>query len=236
MDLVRGNIKKLKFRKLDLTNLRKLGSLVSDPEKFRGRFGRLLSILKTDVEEGVLNTLVQFYDPLYHCFTFLDYQLLLTLEEYSYLVGLPVSDKVPFSGLEEVPKPLAIATTLHLKIMDMTTNFTSRGGFQGLTSRFLINKAFVSLKQQVWMLLRLLLLCSYMGLCCSPISMTSLMLTQSKSSYPEIRSLPCLPTHIIPFIIELIKEMELSFVVHPCCIGGLCRTYPKPLSLQRKPR
>jgi hypothetical protein len=129
MDLVRGNIKKLKFRKLDLTNLRKLGSLVSDPEKFRGRFGRLLSILKTDVEEGVLNTLVQFYDPLYHCFTFLDYQLVFTLEEYSYLVGLPVSDKVPFSGLEEVPKPLAIATTLHLKTMDITTNLTSRGGF-----------------------------------------------------------------------------------------------------------
>jgi hypothetical protein len=109
--------------------MRKLGSLVSDPEKFRGRYGRLLSILKTDVEEGVLNTLVQFYDPLYHCFTFLDYQLVFTLEEYSYLVGLPVSDKVPFSGLEEVPKPLAIATTLHLKTMDITTNLTSRGGF-----------------------------------------------------------------------------------------------------------
>jgi hypothetical protein len=105
-----------------------------------------LSILKTDVEEGVLNTMVQFYDPLYHCFTFLDYQLVPTLEEYSYLVPKPVSDKVPFSGLEEVPKPLAIATTLHLKTMDITTNLTSRGGFQGLNSRFLINKAFVFAK------------------------------------------------------------------------------------------
>ena len=53
------------------------------------------------MENGLLNTLVQFYDPLHHCFTFPDYQLMPTLEEYSYLVGLSISNQIPFSGLEE---------------------------------------------------------------------------------------------------------------------------------------
>ena len=66
-----------------LEDLRKLGRLVPDPEAFRAKYGRLLSLLKIDMVEGVLATLVQFYDPVYHCFTFLDYQLASTLEEYS---------------------------------------------------------------------------------------------------------------------------------------------------------
>jgi hypothetical protein len=143
MDLEKRNTKKYSFKSPDLTKLRKLGSLVSNPTDFRGRYGKLLSILKTNVEEGILDTLVQFYDPLYHCFTFPDYQLVPTLEEYSYWVGLPVSDKVPFSGLEEVPKPSAIAAALHLKTSDIVTNITSKGGFQGLTSKFLFGKAFI---------------------------------------------------------------------------------------------
>jgi len=72
------------FKKPDLENLRKLGKMLKSPYHFRKRYGYMLSILKTDVDEGLLNTLVQFYDPLYHCFTFLNYQLVLTLEEYSH--------------------------------------------------------------------------------------------------------------------------------------------------------
>ncbi|KAK2382708.1 hypothetical protein QL285_070225 [Trifolium repens] len=143
MDIRKRIAKKYSFKSPDLTKLRKLGSLVSDPEDFRGRYGKLLSILKTNVEEGILNTLVQFYDPFYHCFTFPDYQLVPTLEGYSYWVGLPVSDKAPFNGLEEIPKSSAIAAALHLKTSDIAANITSKGGFQGLTSRFLFGKAFI---------------------------------------------------------------------------------------------
>jgi len=85
--------------------------------------------------------LVQFYDPRYHCFNFPDYQLVPTLEEYAYLVDLPVLDRVPFSGLEEVPKASAISATLHLKTSDLTSNLTTKGKIQGLTSTFLIGKA-----------------------------------------------------------------------------------------------
>ena len=37
------------------------------------------------------------------------------LEKYAHLLGIPVSDKVPFSGLKEIPRSHLIAEALHLK-------------------------------------------------------------------------------------------------------------------------
>jgi len=142
MNPVTRSTRKYYFRKLDLLNLRKLGSLVTNHEKFNKRHGYLLSILKTNVEEELLNTLVQFYDPAYHCFTFPNYQLVPTLEEYSYLIGLPLSDKEPFNGSEPTPKTSTIAAALSLKPSDMVhPHYTTKGGFQGLTANFLYLKA-----------------------------------------------------------------------------------------------
>ena len=86
-----------------------MSSFVLDPLEFKQRHGKLLSILSADVVEGILTMLVQFYDPLYHCFTFHAYQLVPTLEEYAHLLGIHVSNKVPFSGLEEIPRSHLIA-------------------------------------------------------------------------------------------------------------------------------
>lgn len=143
MELGRRNTKKYTFKCPDLTELKKLGSMIVIPEDFRAQYGRLMGILKTKVEDGVLNTLVQFYDPLYHCFTFLDYQLMPTLEEYSYWFGLSVSDKLPFIGSEKTPTPVAIAEALHLETPVVKANFIKKGWILGLTSRFLMEKVFI---------------------------------------------------------------------------------------------
>ncbi|KAL5131809.1 hypothetical protein HKD37_12G034614 [Glycine soja] len=141
MDIPLRSTRKYLFKKTDLLRLRELASLVSDPVDFQAHHGKLLRILRVDVEEGCLETLVQFYDPLYHCFTFPDYQLVPTVEEYSYLVGLHVPDKIPFHGLEPTPKPSNIAAALHLKTSIIQANLTSKGGLQGLPTHFLYQQA-----------------------------------------------------------------------------------------------
>ena len=65
---------------------------------FRKKYESIIPLMKLKMKEGFLSTLVQFYDPVYHCFNFLDYQLMPTLEEYSYLLDLPVTDRIPFTG------------------------------------------------------------------------------------------------------------------------------------------
>jgi len=66
-----------------------------------------------------------------------------TLEEYSYWCGLLVSDKLSFSGSEKTPTPAVIAEALHLETSVVKANFIKKGGILGLTSRILIEKAFI---------------------------------------------------------------------------------------------
>ncbi|KAI5443686.1 hypothetical protein KIW84_012368 [Lathyrus oleraceus] len=131
------------FRQPDLKELRNLTSYVLDPLGFKARYGKLLPLLTTQVDEGLMGTLVQFYDPLYHCFTFPDFQLLPTLEEYAYLVGIPILDQVPFSGLESILTSQEIANLLHIDESLIHAHMTTKGGIQGLPFEFLIAQATV---------------------------------------------------------------------------------------------
>ncbi|KAI5396217.1 hypothetical protein KIW84_062430 [Lathyrus oleraceus] len=115
----------------ELKELRKLACFVLDPLDFKQRHGKLLSILFVDVVEGLLSVLVWFYDPLYRCFTFPDYQLVPTLEEYAHLLGIPVSSKVPFSGLEEIPRSHHIVEALHLKKSEIKAHWVKKGALFG---------------------------------------------------------------------------------------------------------
>src|ERR1043165_5381149 len=139
---VRGRFtKRYSFRIPDVGKLKELASLVEDPSDFRKRYGTLLTLLNANVDEGLLKTFIQFYDPVYRCFTFPDYQLMPTLEEYAHILGISVSDKVPFNGLEAIPKSAVIATMTHLKKSEIDKNLTTKGKLLGLTSKFLMEKA-----------------------------------------------------------------------------------------------
>ncbi|KAI5401415.1 hypothetical protein KIW84_066038 [Lathyrus oleraceus] len=141
MERQKRHTKKYSFRQPDLKELRNLTSYVLDPLGFKARFGKLLPLLTTQVDEGLMGTLVQFYDPLYHCFTFPDFQLLPTLEEYAHLVGIPILDQLPFSGLESIPTSREIADLLHIDESLIEAHMTTKGGIQGLPSEFLIAQA-----------------------------------------------------------------------------------------------
>ncbi|XP_050876813.1 uncharacterized protein LOC127080538 [Lathyrus oleraceus] len=148
MDFGRRRTQKHTFKSPKLEDLRQLGSLVVNPEDFKGKYGRLLPLLKTNMVEGVLTTLVQFYDPLYRCFTFLDYQLVPTLEEFHHLISLPIPNQFPFSSLEEIPKHQDIAEATHLRMSESNANLTTKGGILGLPAKLLIDEAhyFASMK------------------------------------------------------------------------------------------
>ncbi|AES76220.2 hypothetical protein MTR_6g073790 [Medicago truncatula] len=101
--------KSYKFKEVDLVGLRELALKVKNQTGFRFRYGGLLPILRTNVEEKLVHTLVQFYDPSFRCFTFPDFQLVPTLEAYSHLLGLPIAEKTPFIGPGTSLTPLVIA-------------------------------------------------------------------------------------------------------------------------------
>ena len=50
-------------------------------------------------------------------------------------------DQIPFTGLEETPKPEVIAEALHLKRADIVTNWETRSKVKGFLAKFLWEKA-----------------------------------------------------------------------------------------------
>ena len=140
MDYGRRRTKKYTFKSPKIEGLRKLGRLVADPKAFRMKYGGLLSLLKINIVDGILSTMVQFYDPVYHCFTFSDYQLMPTLEEYSYLVGLSIPDQDPFFGLEKELRNEVISAATPSKVSEIKAHMTTKGGVQGLPAKFLMDQ------------------------------------------------------------------------------------------------
>ncbi|KAI5417129.1 hypothetical protein KIW84_041936 [Lathyrus oleraceus] len=121
--------------------LKSLVSELPDQAQFIKKHGSLLNLVTTGFKEDMMRVLFQFFDPKHHCFTFPDYQLVPTLEEFSRLLGMPILDQTPFSGLEKIPKSEKVAAALHMTKSDIETNWVTRSGIKGLLAKFLINKA-----------------------------------------------------------------------------------------------
>ena len=89
----------------------------------------------------MVKVLVQFFDPLHHCFTFPDYQLVPTLEELHQIMEIPILNQLPFNGTERDPKPKEITRALHLQPSDILANWVTRSGIKGVLTKFLLEKA-----------------------------------------------------------------------------------------------
>src|ERR1044072_3506303 len=96
------------------SQLKELISEVPDHAQFIKRHGYLLDLVISDFEEDIMHIVFQFFDLKHHCFTFPDYQLVPTLEEFSKLLGIPILDQIPFIGIKKVPRFEDIAVALHL--------------------------------------------------------------------------------------------------------------------------
>ena len=99
--------------------LKELVLKVPKDSSFHKIHGYLLSLVNTEFDEGLMSVLFQFFEPKHHCFTFPDYQLVPTLEEFSKLLGLPILERVPFTGLEQDPASENVVVALHLKPSDI---------------------------------------------------------------------------------------------------------------------
>ena len=135
----RRNTIRIKFIRIP-SKLEELVSKVLDNSQFTKRHGHLLSMVTSGFQEDIMSIIFQFVDQKYHCFTFLDYQLVPTMEELSKLLEVPILDQIPFTGLEQVPKPEDVTVALHLKRSDIITNWKTRNEVKGFSPKFLMEK------------------------------------------------------------------------------------------------
>ena len=70
-----------------LPQLKELAIRVPNDSPFTKKYGLLINLVTTNFEEDMVHVLFQFFDPKHHCFTFPNYQLVPTMEEFSQLLG-----------------------------------------------------------------------------------------------------------------------------------------------------
>ncbi|XP_058745860.1 uncharacterized protein LOC131618710 [Vicia villosa] len=85
--------------------------------------------------------MMQFYDPLLHCFTYRDFQLVPTLEEFSHIMDIAIPDQIPYTGEEGGPKLEDIVAALHLPRAEINKVWINRRDYSGIPVDFLYEKA-----------------------------------------------------------------------------------------------
>ncbi|GAU44249.1 hypothetical protein TSUD_399950 [Trifolium subterraneum] len=99
---------------------------------------------------GALITLAQFYDPPLRCFTFQDFQLAPTLEEFEKITGCNLKNQSPYLGLVENLTLEAIAKALHLEAREVVACLETQMDFQGFSRQVMEDKARVLLAAEDW--------------------------------------------------------------------------------------
>ncbi|XP_058775631.1 uncharacterized protein LOC131649908 [Vicia villosa] len=154
-------------------NLDSLGCLAKkitpdESTKFREKYGYILSLLKmpfTKYEQEGVHTLLQFYNPSLRCFTFPDYLLVPTLEEYSLFLGVPVKkEEVPYYGTMEAPTSIEISKALYLSRSVVEANLTKKGGCFGFRMEFLVKRGCDAAEAKEWDTFRAILALSIYGI------------------------------------------------------------------------
>ncbi|XP_050877557.1 uncharacterized protein LOC127081333 [Lathyrus oleraceus] len=131
----------LKYKKVDLNNLKKLSAKVIKLTKFMDDYGRILSILNEKMESMTIVTIAQFYDPPLHYFTLSDFQLAPTLEELERIVGRNLRDHDPFPKFDEGITSKRITSVLGLEVQLVISNWDKKGVFSGFSRCFVDHMA-----------------------------------------------------------------------------------------------
>ncbi|PNX87567.1 hypothetical protein L195_g043659 [Trifolium pratense] len=143
----------LKAKIPDMKKLQQLSSQMTTLAKnsFQFHYGLLLDLLHVKINANALITLAQFYDPPLRCFTFQDFQLAPTLEEFAKILGCKLEDTKPYLAMEEEPTMEALSKALHLDINEVISWLvTKKNGVKVIPKEILEAKASDLLIKKEW--------------------------------------------------------------------------------------
>ncbi|XP_014522137.1 uncharacterized protein LOC106778668 [Vigna radiata var. radiata] len=136
--ILKGRIN-IKAKEGNMDGLRELVKKMNTTQKdaFRREYGNLLGLIEVEVQTSAITTLAQYYDPPLRCFTFRDFQLVPTVEEFEQILGIPLEGRTPYNYLGQYIPVLQLARIIKIHPMQLEREFTTRGKVRGLPQRYL---------------------------------------------------------------------------------------------------
>ncbi|XP_014517249.1 uncharacterized protein LOC106774721 [Vigna radiata var. radiata] len=124
---------------MNVTRLIRLGKQLKTMkrEAFRRKYGNLFSLMEVDVPSLAITTLSQYYDSPLSWFTFQDFQLAPTLEEFEHILGSPLEGTTPYQHLEHHASITIIAAIMKLLPRELKDRLVAKNHVRGLTLEYL---------------------------------------------------------------------------------------------------
>ena len=84
----------VKIKSLEVTSLRELGQLMGQLQRqaFCKAYGKIKDLAMIEVSVEAIASLTQYYDQSLRCFTFGDFKLAPTVEEFEEILGCPLEE------------------------------------------------------------------------------------------------------------------------------------------------
>ncbi|KAL5187258.1 hypothetical protein HKD37_05G012971 [Glycine soja] len=154
----------VKIKSLDVTSLKELGpqrsSLHRSPtsklpsplqrQAFRKVYGKILDLTAVEVFTEAVVSLAQYYDKPLRCFTFGDFQMVSTIEEFEEIFGCPLGGRKSYIFSGFLPSLSKIAAVVGDSAKEVDRMKQSRNGVVGLPRKYLEGKARDMASQEKW--------------------------------------------------------------------------------------
>ncbi|KAL5186965.1 hypothetical protein HKD37_05G012708 [Glycine soja] len=142
----------VKVKSLDTTSIKELGRLMEplQMQTFRKTYGKILELTIAEVSIEAIVSLTQYYDQPLRCFTFGDFQLVPTIEEFEEILGCPLGGRKPYLSSGCLPSLSRIATVVKDSARGLDRIKQTRNGIAGLPQKYLEDKARGMANQGDW--------------------------------------------------------------------------------------
>ncbi|KAH1210271.1 hypothetical protein GmHk_15G044628 [Glycine max] len=142
----------VKVKSLDTTSIKELGRLMEplQMQAFRKTYGKILELTIAEVSIEAIASLTQYYDQPLRCFTFGDFQLVPTIEEFEEILGCPPGGRKPYLSSGCLPSLSRIATVVKDSARGLDRIKQTRNGIAGLPRKYLEDKARGMANQGDW--------------------------------------------------------------------------------------
>ncbi|KAL5179642.1 hypothetical protein HKD37_01G000911 [Glycine soja] len=215
----------VKVKGLDTTSIKELGRLMEplQMQAFRKIYGKILELTIAEVSIEAIASLTQYYDQPLRCFTFGDFQLVPTIEEFEEILGCSLGGRKPYLSSGCLPSLSRIATVVKDSARGLDRIKQTRNGIAGLPRRYLEDKARGMSNQGDWVPFMDVLALLIFGVVLFPNvdGLVDLAAIDAFLAYHHSKESP-----VVAVLVDLIdtfdRRCEKSSARIICCLPALC--------------
>ena len=119
-------------------------------QAFRKTYGKIWDLTMIEVSVEAIASLTQYYDQPLRCFTFGDFQLIPTVEEFEEILGSPLGGRKPYLFSMFYPSMVRLAKVVKISMQELDQVKQNRNGVVGIPRKHLEEKVKALADQGEW--------------------------------------------------------------------------------------